>query len=86
MSAIQEHLVKKLEDNSKSCYIDGLEILIKLISNVISFPSDAKFRKIRKENKTIREKLLSLKGMTELLLDIGFTEVGVLLVFCKADS
>lgn len=79
MSLINEESVKRLENNTKCTYIDGLEILIKLLVNVINFPKDHKFKKIRKENKTIMEKLLVLKGIKELLIDIGFVEVCILM-------
>lgn len=58
--------------NSRETMEEGLKILLKLLDNVIADPGNGKYRRIRSENKIIKEKLLSLDGMDTLLLEIGF--------------
>lgn len=64
--------------NSSVRYCDGVVILLKLLDNVIREPQNSKYRTIRLENKVIKEKLLCLNGIRELLAGIGFEEVRVL--------
>lgn len=61
--------------NTRENIEEGLKILLKLLDNVIADPGNGKYRRIRSENKIIKEKLLSLEGMTSLLLEIGFVFV-----------
>lgn len=58
--------------NNRETIEEGLKILLKLLDNVIADPGNGKYRRIRSENKIIKEKLLSLEGMDTLLLEIGF--------------
>jgi UBX domain-containing protein 6 len=58
----------KTTDKQDKC----LEILNKLVENIVKNPADEKYRKIRIENETIKQKLLTCKYI-ELLLDaLGF--------------
>lgn len=70
-----EREVLNLESASRSQYLESVTILLKLLDNVIREPNNEKYRTIRLENKTIKEKLLSLNGVREFLMKIGFTEV-----------
>lgn len=75
-SIIDEKLVTNLEClNSTEQYSDGVVILLRLLDNVIREPQNNKYRTIRLENKVIKEKLLCLSGIRELLTSIGFDEV-----------
>lgn len=56
-------------------YIESVTILLKILNNVIREPQNEKYRTIRLENKIIKEKLLCLTGVRELLKKIGFVEV-----------
>lgn len=68
--------VHKLEENCDvDVYSNGVNIILKLLENVIREPHNLKYRKIRLENQTIREKVLCLNGARELLENIGFEEV-----------
>lgn len=58
--------------NTKETYLEAVRILLLLLDNILTHPSEAKFRSIRVENKTIKERLLSLEGGNELLCAIGF--------------
>lgn len=76
MATVNIEAIKSLENgNNQTCYIDAVTILLKILDNIIREPNNAKYRKIRLENKTIKEKLLALVGMRALLEQIGFVEV-----------
>jgi len=73
---MDEQLIANVESrNSAERYGDGVVILLKLLDNVIREPQNGKYRAIRLENKVIKEKLLCLTGIRELLAGIGFEEV-----------
>ncbi|KAH8288979.1 hypothetical protein KR054_002484 [Drosophila jambulina] len=59
----------------RDAYLEAVRILLVLLENVLSQPNNAKFRTIRLDNKTIKEKLLSLPGCERLLDAIGFVRV-----------
>ncbi|XP_011196371.2 peptide-N(4)-(N-acetyl-beta-glucosaminyl)asparagine amidase isoform X2 [Zeugodacus cucurbitae] len=59
-------------ENSTDAYLEATRILIVLIENVLKEPTNSKYRTIRLENKTIKEKLLSVAGIAQLLDAIGF--------------
>lgn len=73
MSEINATAVRKLEESADiEVYAAGVNILLKLLDNIIREPQNLKYRKIRLENKTIKEKLLCVPGALELLRVIGF--------------
>lgn len=74
-----EREVLNLEASAeRNQYVEGVKILLKLLDNVIREPHNDKYRTIRLENKTIKEKVLSLNGVREFLMKIGFIEVCVI--------
>uniref|UniRef100_A0A1I8Q858 Peptide-N(4)-(N-acetyl-beta-glucosaminyl)asparagine amidase n=1 Tax=Stomoxys calcitrans TaxID=35570 RepID=A0A1I8Q858_STOCA len=58
--------------NTKEAYLEAVRIILVLLDNILGSPAEKKYRTIRLENKTIKEKLLSLEGCGELLLAMGF--------------
>lgn len=57
--------------------ISGLEILNKLIANIIKNPTDPKFRTIKRSNKTIQTKLLVVQPQVtlfEMLEILGYVD------------
>lgn len=58
--------------NTKEAYLEAVRILLVLLDNVLKYPTELKYRTIRIENKSIKEKLLSLEGCEQLLIAIGF--------------
>jgi len=50
----------------------GLNILKKLVDNIIANPDEDKYRKVRTENETIKENILSLKYIDICLTNVGF--------------
>lgn len=61
-------------------YVNSVSILLRILDNIIKEPQNEKYRSIRLENKIIKEQLLCLNGVRELLGKIGFFEVGFDLV------
>jgi hypothetical protein len=63
------------DSNEDSEIIAALDILMKLVMNVLKSPQEEKFRKIKKTNKTIAHKLLAAGGIEDLLLAIGYKDI-----------
>ena len=63
-----------LKDNPSEVKNSACEILVKLLSNVVSDPNNPKYRQIKLANKTIEEKLLPASGAFEILFSVGFEE------------
>ena len=80
MNNINQGIVIQLENNEQSKYVEGISILLKLIDNIINEPQNTKYRTIKLENKTIKTKLLSLKGILPVMQDIGFVEVSIIIL------
>ena len=59
-ATIHECLKDIVTNNDAEKVIAGLDILHKLISNILKNPTDEKFRILKKDNKTIQAKILSL--------------------------
>ena len=67
-------IVQTLLDNPKEVRDGAIEILVKLLSNVIREPNNIKFRSIRLGNPKIESKLLVANGAFEILFSVGFEE------------
>nr|XP_040221705.2 peptide-N(4)-(N-acetyl-beta-glucosaminyl)asparagine amidase [Anopheles coluzzii] len=74
MATLNQALVLALESNPKEAYVVAAETLLRLLDNIIREPQNAKYRTVRIDNPSIREKLLSVEGMKQLMLAIGFVE------------
>lgn len=70
-----EREILNLEGDNNAMYTESVKILLRILDNVIREPQNDKYRKIRLENTIIKEKLLRLNGVRELLQKIGFIEV-----------
>ena len=53
---------------------EAVNILVKLLTNVIKNPGELKYRQVKLGNKTIEEKLLPASGAFEVLFSCGFEE------------
>ena len=65
-------LEKTLKSKSAQASVD---LLCKLLSNVIENPSDPKYRTVKKENKRVKELLTGNKHGERLMTLVGFTFV-----------
>jgi hypothetical protein len=65
-------LVARLENNPKSCYVEGVGIYLRLLNNIIDNPNEEKYRRFKRTNQKISRELLSLDGMNQLIFDSGF--------------
>lgn len=82
-----EHLIRALELNcSSASYINSVSVLLRILDNIINEPHINKYRTIRLENQIIKEKLLPLHGIRELLSGIGFIEVNAVFLFFLSNS
>ena len=61
-----------VDNNDQSVVPGAIELLLKVVKNVILKPSDEKFRKIKTNNKYLNNKLLCLNHGEVLLLRTGF--------------
>lgn len=58
--------------------MNGLEILHKLISNILKNPTDEKFRVLKKTNKAIQAKVLGMQPddcVMELIHALGYVDI-----------
>lgn len=75
MAPINSNKLMAMEKScSKAVFLEGLSILLRIISNILKDPANPKYRSFKLENKTIKEKVLCITGMKEFLLDLGFVE------------
>jgi hypothetical protein len=65
-------LLKIKENNNLENCKKGFNILIKLLENIKSNQNELKFRIIKSENKTIKNSLLNLNNINELIEKIGY--------------
>ena len=65
-----------LERNPLEKALGSLKTLTSILSNITSFPKDAKYRIIKLRNKVIQTKILEVHGAIEILLSIGFVKEG----------
>jgi len=75
---IKECLAEIRQSNPTENAIAGLEILHKLINNILKNPKEEKFRILKRTNKAIQAKLMSLspcERVTQLLSALGYEEV-----------
>ncbi|XP_075215729.1 N-glycanase Pngl isoform X2 [Lycorma delicatula] len=66
--------IDSLEENPKEIFLKVTSILMKLVENVVKYPKEPKYRKIRLENQTISTFILPSIGGMECLFDMGFEE------------
>eukprot|EP00756_Hemistasia_phaeocysticola_P046605 Hpha_TRINITY_DN2039_c0_g1::TRINITY_DN2039_c0_g1_i1::g.82888::m.82888 len=61
-------------EHAEDDFVAAVEILLKLIDNILQHPTEQKFRRIRPQNATISGKVLSVKGMKEVIEHLGWAE------------
>lgn len=75
-----------MDDNLKHCWSmlvendvvirdSALRIMFEMCENIVNYPDNAKYRKLRIANSTISTKLLPVSGAIECLFELGFIEV-----------
>lgn len=55
--------------------------LIKLLGNIEANPLDVKYRKIKVTNKTLASKVFAIKGIEQILINMGFSLQGEFYTF-----
>ena len=62
----------KISQQDPPTALAAIELMLKLINNIVANPDDPKFRKFRANNPTISQKLIRCPGGQDLLVALGF--------------
>ena len=63
-----------LPENGELVVLGALRTLVNILSNILTFPNEAKYRVIKQSNSVFRSKILSVNGALDLLQAMGFEE------------
>lgn len=69
-----------LDENRTDPLRAGVELAVKVLSNIVSAPTEPKFRVLRTSNPRVKDTLWTLRGGRLALLAAGFKEVGETIV------
>ena len=72
--AFSESLLQ-LKRNASEIFDAAVDILLTFANNIIKYPSESKYRRIRVGNEAVTEKLLPASGAIDCLFEMGFEEV-----------
>lgn len=74
MGLIAAFTASIIENNAEQAAFDGLTLLNKLVENKVKSPEEAKFNSFKKTNPKVVDKILSLQGgINDLIQALGFT-------------
>lgn len=73
-----QHCLNLLNENDKEIKLKAFKVLLDICDNIIKYPDDIKYRRIKVGNQVIMNKLLPASGGIECLFEIGFQEVNIL--------
>ena len=59
----------------RDCFDGAIDLLSKIIKNIIENPDDEKYRSIRRDNPKIKDNLTGFKSAIEIMKLLGFQEV-----------
>ena len=74
MKTILEDMLNEIIKKRPEEYRTAFQILNKLINNIINNPNEQKFRGIKKSNLAIKEKLLNIPEIVDVLNILGYEE------------
>ena len=60
------------ENSTAEVVAAGVSVLSKVVANIVATPGEAKFRKLKKENKLVAQKLLPCRGALAVVVAAGF--------------
>jgi hypothetical protein len=69
-----------LEENRTDPLKAGVELAVKVLTNILANPSEPKFRSLRTTNQRVKDTLWTLRGGRLTLLAAGFVESGETIV------
>jgi hypothetical protein len=61
-----------LEETEPVDLLKTLELLVKVIGNLVKFPTEQKYRRIAADNKTFNEAVINAKGGLDFVVACGF--------------
>lgn len=77
--------ISLLDENRTDPLHAGVELAVKVLSNIISAPAEPKFRTLRTTNPKVKDTLWTLRGGRLALLAAGFAESGESIVMDAPD-
>eukprot|EP00398_MALV-I-01_sp_L67-1_P000541 gene541-296_t len=80
-SAVPTAFTTLTESNGHTQAREALDALTKIVNNIIQHPKDAKYKKLKKNNKVLNQKILGLTGGLQCLYEIGFRDEGPVFLF-----
>lgn len=75
LDSVQAQLAQITKTTEAKKCLDGLEILLKLLQNILMHPTEDKFRQIKGTNPKIAATLFAITDANPLLIMMGFTEI-----------
>lgn len=67
--------MEKLLSNSEDVVFNAVGLLFKILNNIVLHPMEEKYRKIKSSNASFSAKIHTVKGGTDCMRSVGFTEV-----------
>ena len=67
ISAVESQLDKIVSGNEAKATLEGLEILLRLLTNIVKNPGEDKYRMIKGTNAKIKATLFALDGAAALM-------------------
>lgn len=74
MYGILKPELEEIKNKHPSQYKDCFDILIKLFTNIVNNPNEAKFRNFKKTNKAIETRVLVIPEILEILSIMGYSD------------
>ena len=71
-----DRAIYSLLGNDEEVAKEAIALLLKIISNVISYPMEEKYRKVKNSSAAFNAKIVSVGGGLECLRAVGFQQIG----------
>ncbi len=78
--------LKTIKTNHPTDHITCFQLLLRLFQNIISNPSENKYRNFKKTNELIKTKILQIPEILDFLFIIGYTETSNEILTYESDS
>ena len=78
--------LKTIKTNHPTDHITCFQLLLRLFQNIISNPSENKYRNFKKTNELIKTKILQIPEILDFLFIIGYTETSNEILTYESDT